>query len=220
VSALLVAMALPMRVMAQSSVGGGCGGLENAYGPFDYSDPLDKADKLNIVERYHFTAQVENLVAGQSGALVMDIDYTLRAFPNHARALWAMARYQMAMGRAWSPSDHFYSMDCYFDRAERWRPGDATVWMIHGMYLAKQGRNRDAVEQYERALALQSDSPEINYNAGLNFVELKQFDRARETANKAYSQGYPLPGLRNMLKRAGEWQEVGATNSRAAEAKK
>jgi len=206
----LLSTVLAGPVFAQTSALGGCGGLENAYGPFDYSDPLHKAEKLYIVERYHFTQQVEGLQRGESGALELDLDYTLRAFPNHARALWAMARWQLARERPWSPGDHFYSMECYFDRATRWRPADPAVWMIHGMYLAKRGDLKAAAEKYERALELQPASPEVNYNAGLVYFELKKYDRARELANNAYSLGYPLPGLRNMLRRAGQWSEANA----------
>ena len=59
--------------------------LHNAFGPFDYRTATK--DKLKLVESYHFTPKVESLIGGQSGTLGADIDYTLRAFPNHPRAL-------------------------------------------------------------------------------------------------------------------------------------
>lgn len=185
---------------------GGCGSLENAYGPFDYNDPVHKRENLPIVERFHFTPRVESLTRGESGELVLDLNYTLRAFPNHARALWAMARYQLTMSRPWSPADHFFPIECYFDRAVRWRPNDANVWLVHGMYLAKKGDLKAAVEKYETALKMDPSSAEANYNAGLAYFELKNYVRARELAEKAYALGYPLPGLRNKLAGVGEWK--------------
>lgn len=72
-----------------------CGSLENAYGPFDYTNPDDFKNKLPLVEIAHFTPKVEGLMGGKSGYLWGDLDYTLRAFPNHHRALYAFVRYEI-----------------------------------------------------------------------------------------------------------------------------
>ena len=67
-----------------------CGPLrgQGQYGPYDYHT---HKDKLQVVERYHFTAVVEALTRGSQNTLAGgDIDYTLRAFPNRHRALLAM----------------------------------------------------------------------------------------------------------------------------------
>lgn len=186
-----------------------CGELVNAYGPYDYANASDREERLKIVESYHFTSKVENLVEGQTGALVNDLDYTLRAFPNHTRALWAMVRYQMSSGKRWSPGDRYFPLECYFDRALRFRPNDAAVWMVYGMYFAREGNYQASIEKYERALTLQPDSAEINYNFGLALFETKQYARSRKLAEKAYELGYPLLGLMNMLRRAGYWGAAG-----------
>jgi tetratricopeptide (TPR) repeat protein len=47
------------------------------------------------------------------------------------------------------------------------------------------------------------DSAEINYFLGLVLVDQKDYPTAREYARKAYTLGYPLPGLRDKLARAG-----------------
>jgi tetratricopeptide (TPR) repeat protein len=47
------------------------------------------------------------------------------------------------------------------------------------------------------------ESPEIHYFLGLVLVDLKDYERAREHAARAYELGYPLPGLRDKLARAG-----------------
>jgi len=46
-------------------------------------------------------------------------------------------------------------------------------------------------------------SVEINYFLGLVLLDLKEFPAAQAHARKAYDMGYPLPGLRDQLARAG-----------------
>lgn len=36
---------------------------------------------------------------------------------------------------------------------------------------------------------------------------MKQFEKSLESAQRAYALGFPLPGLRDKLKRADKWQE-------------
>lgn len=182
-----------------------CGALENAYGPFDYTDASDRRDKLPIVEQFHFNADVENLRRGQSSSIIGDLDYTLRAFPNHHRALNAMGRLQLANPTA--AVAPYRSAQCYFNRAMRWRPADGTVRMIFGTFLFKRGERDAALEQYQQAVALMPESAEVHYNMGLLQLDLKHNSEALEHAHKAYALGYPLQGLKNRLKRAGAWRE-------------
>lgn len=176
----------------------GCGVLDNAYGPFDYRDPINKRDNLPIVERFHFTPDVESLRQGRSGSVIGDLRYTLRAFPNHHRALSAVARYGLAGGRI-PDDDYIPSVDCYFERALAFRPDDAAVHVIYANYLFKRGERDDARKQYEEALRLAPESIEVNYAAGLYFADVGDLERARALAEIAYGNGYPLPGLRNKI---------------------
>ena len=181
-----------------------CGALENAYGPYDYTDPSDFKLKLPIVEGAHFTSDVENLRKGKSSTIMGDLDYTLRAFPNHHRALNSMAKYLRDNPAI---ASQFRTADCYFDRAMRFRPRDATVRMIYGSYLFKRGDRSAALQRYEEALAIGPESAELHYNMGLLQVELKHLDVALEHAQKAYAMGYPLQGLKHRLQRAGAWRD-------------
>ena len=99
-----------------------CGSLQNAYGPFDYRN--DK-DKLGVVEAYHFSTEVASLIKGKSGSLGGDIDYTLRAFPNHPRALMAMVQLGWRE-KTTKVSGAQYSVECYLHRAIRFRDDDGT----------------------------------------------------------------------------------------------
>lgn len=188
-----------------------CGALDNAYGPFDYTNPVHFEEKLPIVERAHFDAGVEQLTghlgkAGGADMLVGDIDYTLRAFPNHHRALYTMSRYYLERvpngGRR--PG---YSMECYFDRAIRLAPHDAVVRMLEGIWYLRTDQPLLARESLMIALTMSPGSAEINYNAGLMFIELEDYDRALHHAHRAYEMGYPLMGLRNKLERLGHWRD-------------
>jgi Flp pilus assembly protein TadD len=205
---LAVIAALPStRLSAQSSELEAleCGALDNAYGPFDSTDASDRRERLPIVEQFHFAPDVENLRRGQSSTIIGDLDYTLRAFPNHHRALNAMARYQLDNPTA--AVAPYRSAECYFNRAMRFRPADGTVRMIYGTYLFKRGEREAALKRYQEALALQPESAEVHYNMGLLQLELKQTAEALRHAHKAYALGYPLQGLKNRLKRARAWKE-------------
>jgi len=185
-----------------------CGSLENPYGPFDYTNPIDFTEKLGIVENRHFTAAVESLKKGGStGSLARDLDYTLRAFPNHHRALYAMARYQLlAKGKG----DAQYTIECYFDRGLRLKRDDGVVWMLYGIYLHKKRDYKEALAKYKKALEYipAAKASDLHYNMGLLYADMKQYEKANQHAQLAYALQYPLPGLRNRLKRLGYWKRL------------
>ena len=172
--------------------------LTNDYGPYDFTNPAH-ADKLPIVLGAHFTPQVEQLIAGTSGPIIGDINYTLKAIPNYHRALAAMAKYQRRERLTFKDRDRFYTADCYFRRAVYFAPGDVTSRMLYAMHLQLTGRSEHAAAQYQHALTQAPDYTELQYNYALLLVDLKRFDEAVELANKAYGKGFPLPGLKNKL---------------------
>ena len=151
--------------------------------------------------KYHF-----NLVSGATGAIGGDLDYTLRAFPNHHVALMAMAKLGEKQKTA-KPPGAKYGVECYFQRAIRFRNDDEIVRILYASYLSKAGKRAEALSQLNEASQLGSDSANANYNMGLIFYELKEYDKALTYAHKAYHLGFPLPGLRDKLKKAGKWTE-------------
>jgi Tfp pilus assembly protein PilF len=74
--------------------------------------------------------------------------------------------------------------------------------MLYANFLVKSGRVADGRHQYEEALRLAPNDPEVNYNAGLFFVSQGEIERARQHAAVAYGAGYPLPGLRKRIAEA------------------
>lgn len=195
-----------------------CGDLANAYGPFDYANPEHYKNNLPVVETHHFTAEVESLIRAKSGyigGVWGDLDYTLRAFPNHHRALYAFVRYEIrerekakAKGETYQPpsSDDFpKTAECYFDRAIRWRPNDPDVRLVYGIHLQLTGHLDKALQQYQLSEKLRPNSADLNYNMGLLYFDMKKYDLAKQYARKAYQLGYPLPGLRKKLAGVGQW---------------
>ncbi|WP_345794459.1 CDC27 family protein [Thauera sp. JM12B12] len=199
----------PLPVFAQDL--GLCGSLNNSFGPFDYryksSVRTELGDAHKMVEGAHFTADVEQLIRGKSMALPGgDIDYTLRAFPNHHRALLSMSRLALR-AKSDQPPDMRYTATCWFERAMRFAPDDGMVRMLYGQYLLKVGKQLEAIEHLEAAEKLTEGSANLHYNLGLAFIEVKRYDDARRHARKAYALGFPLAGLRERLKRLGQWKD-------------
>lgn len=183
---------------------GVCGNLHNAYGPYDYRTRMDK---IRIVELYHFDSGVATLTKSKGTIFGGDLDYTLRASPNHHRALMTMVEL-VRREKTTKPRGSRYTIDCWFNRAERFSPDDAMVKTIYGLYLVRSGRTQAGVEKLETARKLDARNANVSYNLGLAYVELKQYDKALESAHAAYRMGFPLPGLREKLRRVGQWREL------------
>lgn len=204
VCSAIVTIAALAAPFAQAQLAPECGRLENAYGPFDYTNGMHRREKLPIVERFHFTPKVEGLIAGESDTIIGDLDYTLRAFPNHHRALYAMIRLQLKQPAR--IGSRYYSARCYLERAVTFKPNDPIPRLLYGIYLQRKDELEEARDHYEIALRLDPDSAEINYNAGLLYLKLGENEKALEAAHTAYANGHQLPGLRNQLKRRGLWE--------------
>ncbi len=177
-----------------------CSGGGQGYGPYDYSDPATHGPPLQIVEAYHFTKDVQQ--GNPSGPRIGNLDYTLRAFPNHYPALDTLVR-DYFIDKKLLPTPP----ECYFYRAIVFKPNDANVYALFGVYMQRRGKVADAVKLYQQSLALRPSNPEVHYDLGLALAKLGRYAEARSQAQLAYAGGYPLPGLRNILKRAGQWTD-------------
>lgn len=189
---------------AHAQVESSCGSLENAYGPFDYR--LEKSRKLKVVDAYHFTAKVERLIGGQSGYLGGDIDYTLRASPNHHRALLALANWAVKL-KGQEPPHTKYTVDCYFDRAFRFRPDDRVPQLIYIDYLGRLGRKGAALKAAEPLLLATDLSAITRNNLGMLMFDLGNYDEALKQCHLAMADGWQRIDLRERLKSVGRWQE-------------
>lgn len=167
----------------------------------DYTNPVDRK-RLGIVERWHFTDDVRALRKGATSYLVDDLEYVLNFFPNHHSALNAYTRLCLRVGTT-RPRHSDADLECRFLWAAKAQPKDAMVPVIQGVYYLRSGQHDKAMQSLERAVRLAPENPEVHYNIGLALYKLKDYERARIHADKAYKGGYPLPGLRNMLKDSG-----------------
>ncbi len=189
-----------------------CGELTATHGPFDYMDSANRTAigsspaMLDLVERAHFTPSVEQLIKGNTGALGGDLNYTLMMFPNHHRALISIGKLALR-DKNIKPYGMQYSIDCFFDRAIRFKPNDAMVRMIYGLYLSKSGKLDDAIFQSSESVRLQPENANFNYNLGLLYAKMKDYENAKKYAKNAYRLGFPLEGLKNTLTAAGQWSD-------------
>lgn len=187
-----------------------CGGLTaeesgTDFGPFDYRSAPH--EKLKMVHKFHFSSNVENLRGGQSGAIIgTDIDFTLRYFPNHIRALNSMVKLAQRE-KTDQPKGSRYPVDCWFDRAVRFKADDMQVAILYGFWLLKKGEKTLAMEQFDKVNGAENRTINITYNLGLGYFEAKEYDKALAAAHEAYAAGYSFPGLRNKLQKAGQWRD-------------
>ncbi|MDZ7829155.1 MAG: tetratricopeptide repeat protein [Halofilum sp. (in: g-proteobacteria)] len=188
-------------------------GRETRTNVFDYTDPSDRANHLEIVERAHFTDKVRSLRGGEHQSHPLnDLAYTVGRFPNHHGALYSMIRYATESlyareaRNAWasvSRGGAFPPPECYLQRAMDFAPEDHEVRLLAGLYFHRVDAHEQARKAYEKAVSLAPESAEVHYNYGLLLLDMKRYTEAREHGAKAYDLGYPLDGLRQKLAAAG-----------------
>ena len=182
-----------------------CGAPEYAaYGYYDYRDP-GQQKLIQTANRHHFNENVQSLTKGQTTERILpDLDYILKMLPNHYGALQTVSKYYLKGGR----QDEFPSADCYFYAALNAAPDDTTVKLLYASHLVKANRGEEGRAFLDAGVAEGEKSPEVRYNAGLLYADMKDFDRALREAHEAYRLGYPLPGLRRKLERLGVWKDA------------
>ena len=196
-------------IMAAAQAAGAanyCGELTNAYGPFDYRTRAEHAENFHLVESAHYTPDVANGIRGNSSTIGGDLDYTLRAIPNHHLALATMARVAVRT-KAIMLQGAKYPVECYFERAMRFAPNDGGVRAEFGNYMYALGKPDKAFDAFKDAAAMEPENAAINYNLGLAYFQKKNYAEALTYAKKAYALGFPLPGLKNKLIAVGKWDE-------------
>ncbi len=174
--------------------------------PLDYNDPANKGHILYLVESAHMPPSVETLEKGNSSSVGGDLAYVLNAYPNHPRGLNAMARLG-EKEHSEQPHGAIYSIPCYFERAMAFVPQDPIPPMLYGVYLAWNNQDEKALKYYQASEALDPDNANLQYDEGLLYFKMKQYDKAAEYAHKAYAGGFSLPGLRLKLQSVGKWSD-------------
>ena len=156
--------------------------------------------RIADVKKNHLDPAASRMNEGiYSTRVIDDLNFILERVPNHYPALQELIRYKLGGGDA----DRHRPFICYFDMAQGFAPDDANVLVLKGMYLYKTGDNDRAEVHWQQALHIDPNSADAHYNLGLLYVERAQYQVALEHAVKAYSLGFPLPGLKNKLIQAG-----------------
>jgi tetratricopeptide (TPR) repeat protein len=209
-ASVLAAAALLHGGPAQAQAASICGTLEAAQGPYDF-----RVERywVTFIERNHFNAQVEAGIRGISGHHPgPDIDYLLRYVPNHPRALLAMTR--LSERNQWTrPAGATYDVECYYERALRFRPDDTVPRVLFAGYLAKRSRMPEALAELARAATFAGDNAFSHYNIGLQYFEFREYDKALEQAHRALALGFPRMDLAERLRAVGRWRDPPAAAS-------
>jgi tetratricopeptide (TPR) repeat protein len=190
---------------AQAQVDSASCGPVKARWDYRTATPVER----NEVEGAHFPPIVEHLIRGNRGYLGGDLSYTLRASPNHHRALVSAMRYA-ERSKTPKPRDMQYPIECYFDRAIRFAADDHIVRLLYAQFLIGEKRNEDAARQLEQAATLVPDNGFTLYNIGLLYADMKNYPQALAYAHKSMAAGMEKPELRQRLEAAGQWQEPAA----------
>lgn len=211
--ALLLWASLGGTAYATFDLDPACGNLNNNYlgKPTDYRSA--PADQRNLVEGAHFRVEHSQIQKGRtsfrhgenSGSLMGGFDYTLRVFPNHHLALQDIDRLGILL-KTEKPINASYTLECYYKRAIAFVPDDGVVRLLYGLYLNRRGKTKEALEQLRLAEEYSPDDTNVQYNLGLAYFQVKDYEQAREYAKRAYDRGFPLPGLKQMLIKAGKWE--------------
>ncbi|GAB5450534.1 MAG: hypothetical protein Hals2KO_08620 [Halioglobus sp.] len=174
-------------------------------GPYNYLNRPAIDGTLNLVENAHFPASVENLQHGATGSVMADLDFLLLSFPNHHRGLNSSVRYSLKK-KGWKNEKHGVPAECYLQRAMKYAPSDSIPFELYGYYMTKKGQPKLALGAYKRALKIRPKDVMLNYNTALLMAKQKQYDDAMKIARPLYDAGLTLPGLRNILVKAGKWK--------------
>ena len=163
------------------------------------------SEGFRSIESFHFDAEVESLTRGMTGSVGDDIDFLVRYVPNHHRGLGALVRLALR-DKTPQPRGLQISVECYLLRALEFKPSDVEVQKLYATYLARLGRNDEALVWFEQVEKLAPDDAVVAYNMGLLLTEKGEYERARAYAKRAYAGGLDFPGLRDKLARQGEWR--------------
>jgi tetratricopeptide (TPR) repeat protein len=156
---------------------------------------------LRNVERAHLHPGIKCLKEKNYWCAHQNLDFVLRWFPNHPRGLDFYSQLAVNRGRPDSAIP-------YLDYALRFDPGTPSSLIVYGLHRFRTGEFEKAAKRFQQALSNDPDSAEAHYHLGLTLVELKRWEKALKHAQLAYDLGYPLPGLKEKLRRHGKWHSA------------
>ncbi len=164
----------------------------------------DGARLLAEVERFHMGPGREAMRVGRYPVASREFDFVLRAFPNHPQALLVMGE----LCSRWKSPVCATQLSLKLEKAVAINPSASGTFVALGAAQQRLGEPKKAIESYQRALELEPDSVNAEYDLALAYCDTKQYDLANEHAQRAYALGATLPGLRGRLVKAGKWKPL------------
>jgi tetratricopeptide (TPR) repeat protein len=185
-----------------------CGNpFKSFFGPWDYRSA--SAANKKTVEQVHYTIGIEMLTKSSTTTMremAADVAYTLTVFPNHHRALITMTRLAEKYRSDPAPGTNL-PVECFFDRAIRFRPDDTVARALYAQFLDKQKRKADALEQMAIAVGHAKDSALSHLNLGKLYFDMGEYELALKQAHQAQQMGHPAKDLEAQLQGVGKWVE-------------
>jgi len=154
------------------------------------------------VESFHLGPCEKRLAERDYPRTLSECGFILKIFPNHPTALLLTAD---ACAQWKSPK---CMLDDVFAQAIAINPKAPETFVVQGIYRTRTKQYDQAIQSFKYALELQPNLMNAHYNIALAYLETQQFDLANQHAQKAYSLGATLPGLRERLTKAGYWKPV------------
>lgn len=189
-----------------------CGKLTWNYGPFDYRAANNQ--QRSLVENAHFDEGVRTLTKGLTGPFGGDIGYTLNVFPNHPLALMTMERL-VEVEKKNPPTGAKYTIECWYERALRFRPDDHIPRLLYANFLIKKQKTDDALKHLDYVANTTQDNPLAQFNVGMLYFDMKDYDKALVQAHRVMEMGFTRPELRDRLTAVGRWVNPPAVSASA-----
>lgn len=168
------------------------------YDYYGHDGKKPREGLLISVESFHLYKGIKGLYTGHFEYAKDDFEFILAYFPNHPRALFLMIDTMFGMKQPYIAEEHI-------QRALRLYPQYASTHVVYGMYQQRAGKPAEAIQSYLKAIQLDADYVDAYYNLGLLYLDIKKNDKANWYAQKAYTLGVKVPGLRTRLEKAKAW---------------
>ena len=201
--ACLVAIAVTMAMTVSPRAGAAIGSESGVWDYYRAHLSTDSARALSNVEKHHLNEGITRMNSGGHRGALAEFTFILDRFPNHPRALALLSE---LCDVKWK--DLRCESDVIFQRAIAINPRVSQTYVLDGLHHQRRGRRGDAIKAYHRALDINPRSANAHYNLALAYVDEKRFDLANLHGQASYALGFPLPGLKEKLSKAGHWKPL------------